>query len=131
MDQVSANVMNEWREEVCRKLHYQEKDNIIKLVNPCRRPHDCGLTDREVFDLDMKDIRGCDIILADIRFMPRENTGTASEIFYASEILKKPVIGWKGNAEVTARRIFLNVLCAQQFDELEDAIDHILNFYVE
>lgn len=130
MDQVSHDVMTGWRTQVEQYFNNDVRDGFVKLLDPCRRPHTSRLTPKEIYTLDLIDVKNSDLILADIRYMPRETWGTSAEIFYATEVLGKPVIGWKGEEPITARRMFLNVMCHNQFEKLEDALEHIKEYYI-
>lgn len=130
MDQVSHSVMTDWREEAKRYFLPDIRDGFVKLLDPCRRPHTSNLTPVEIYQLDMIDVRSSDLLLVDIRYMPRETWGTATEIAVAYEYLKIPIIGWKGPDPITARRTFLNVMCSHQFEKLIDALEHIQEYYI-
>ena len=122
MDFVSKEEQTCWRDKASTLLNVLG----VETLNPCRRPHDCGLNNKEIFNLDMQDVRDCDLMLVDNR--PQlKSFGTPCEVFYMSYILKKPVIGWHGSEEPFG--IFQDVLIDKQFPSVEEAIDHIVCFY--
>jgi len=130
MDQVSAETMMGWRGLVADYLKPLIDDGMVKLLDPTRRPHQNTLTFKEIYNLDLMDVRNCDMILADTRYSPRETWGTSAEIFYASEILRKPVIGWKGSDPCGFRRVFLDVMVWKQFEDLQEAVNHLQEQYI-
>lgn len=131
MDFVSKECSEGWRNDVT--IHFQSyiEQGLVTLLNPCRRPHGCDLTPREVYKLDIMDVKECDMILADIRYSPRENTGTSCEMFYCHEILKKPVIGWlTEDTKPPRERLFMSQIVDREFMSLEAALEHIEEYYI-
>jgi nucleoside 2-deoxyribosyltransferase len=132
MDDVKddPSIMNSWRDKTAQAF----TNYNVKTLNPCRRPHssECTLTDKEIFELDMIDVRASDFILADCRLHKgRSQFGTPSEIFYANYILQKPVIGWYNEGEgYRENSVFQNVLVTNMLPSLDLAIEHIFEFYV-
>jgi len=129
MDQVDHATMTDWREQVKSLFESEVEDGLVKLLDPCRRPHTDDLNMDEVFNLDLLDVKNSDIMLVDIRYMPRETWGTASEIFYAYKVLEIPIIGWS-HGDVLQKRLFLNKMVTHQFNVLSDATDHIKTWYL-
>ena len=126
MDAVTKEQQTGWR-ETCKMLVH---DHDIKVLDPCRRSHEDDLTHREIFELDMLDVEECDLIVADCRDYKKPTFGTPCEIFYASYILKKPVIGWYDfEYKPTNIRVFQDALLTREFDNLYLAVDHVLDFY--
>jgi nucleoside 2-deoxyribosyltransferase len=78
-----------------------------------------------MFDTALSNIQKCDIILADIRYLERENTGTAAELMYAWT-LNKRIIGWYTHTDIKLpRRVFMNALVKEQYNGLQEALDAI------
>jgi nucleoside 2-deoxyribosyltransferase len=128
MDGCDNSIITPWRDKT--KDFFKTYDNVM-LLDPTRRPHDCGLSHREIYQLDLQDVKDCDLALADIRFFNRESTGSACELFYCSEILKKPVIGWlTPDRKAPHIRLFMNQIVTRQFENLDDALDHIVAYYL-
>jgi len=122
MDAVPREYQENWRKKAADLLSYAG----IQTLNPCRRPHDCDLTYKEIFNLDLQDVRNCDLMLVDNR-KGIKTYGTPCEVFYASYVLKKPVIGWYGDESPFG--VFQDVLIDRQFPTVEEAVDHIIAFY--
>lgn len=121
-------IMEGWRNQT---MDYFSMYNV-KVLNPTRRPHTADLNDKEIFNLDLKDINESDIILADCRLhQGKAQFGTPVELFYMNYILKRPVIGWyNGEEGYRDRSVFQNVLVDRFFPSLEEALDHISTYYL-
>jgi nucleoside 2-deoxyribosyltransferase len=131
MDGMPDSEITPWRDKTKVFFEQHVHDGMVKLLDPCRRPHNLGLSHREIYLLDLQDVQACDLILADIRYFPRENTGTSCELFYCSEILKKPVIGWlTPDKKAPHIRLFMNQIVTRQFDSLDEALDHVEEYYI-
>jgi nucleoside 2-deoxyribosyltransferase len=124
MDFVSQEHQMGWRERV--KL----MSSGLEFFDPTRRPHDCGMTNQEIFDSDLKDIEDSDVVLAEVNESGIPVFGTTCEIFYASHVLKKPVYGWYNKQRKQGKRIFQDVLLEREFSSLEDAIRFLMETYV-
>jgi nucleoside 2-deoxyribosyltransferase len=125
MDNCSMDYQTTWRNEASAYLI----QNNCTMLDPCRRPHDSDLTAREIYELDIKDVKNSDMILVDTRPIKRPSWGTAMEIMYAHEVCNIPVIGWCGDEEVGVR-IFLDATLTRNFKTLPEALDHISAFYL-
>ena len=130
MDSVSdePNIMLDWRNKT--KDYFSLHD--VRVYNPTDRPHSSvsSLTDKEIFELDMVDVRNSDIILFDARNHGKPQFGSPVEVFYANYILHKPVIGWYDERGYRENSIFQNVLVSNMFPSLEEALEHIEEFYL-
>lgn len=133
MDNCSPEYQTEWRQKVIGyfNLHnlYKEPNQYVKILDPCRRPHGADLTAREIYDLDLRDVRNSNIMLVDTRPIQRPSWGTAMEIMYAYEVCKMPIIGWNDGGNL-GRRIFLDVTLTRDFNSLDLAIEHIADNYI-
>ena len=133
MDSVrdEPSIMTGWRNKT--KDFFAENGGSIEILDPCRRPHseDCTLSDKEIFELDMIDVKRSDLLLADCRLHEgRSQFGTPCEIISASYFWNKPVIGWYNKDEgYREKSVFQNVLISNMFPSLEEALEHILDFY--
>lgn len=131
MDGCPDSIITPWRNETKEYFKNHINDGLIRFLDPCRRPHTANLNPAEVFRLDLQDVRDSDFMLADIRYFARENTGTACELFYASEILKKPTIGWlTPDMKAPHIRLFMSQIITRQFESLREALDHIEEYYL-
>jgi len=125
MDNVSLSEMSNWRNEV--KEHFKQDERFF-FYDPCRRPHGTNLTPREIMLLDLKDIDNSDLILVDNRDLGKSTFGTPCEVFYASYIQNKPVLAWN-DKETSRRGIFQKALFTHEFKSLEEALNHISEYY--
>jgi hypothetical protein len=125
----APELMTGWREQV--KEYFSSYD--VNIFDPTRRPHslDSTLSDREIFTLDLIDIKNSDLCIADCRLHNgRSQYGSPIEVFYCSYILGKPVIGWYNKEEGYRKNsVFQNVLISNMFPSLEEAMEHISLFY--
>jgi len=127
MDFASDEQQLGWRHQ-CLELFANSE---VKLLDPTRRPHDCGLTSKEIFQLDIIDVKQCDLVLVDNRNLGIPVFGTPCEVFYASHILGKPVIAWHDKDHAYKKSgVFQDVLFTREFESLEEAADHIRAFYL-
>ena len=125
MDFATDEQMTGWRKESYRFLGLD-----FEILDPVRRPHTCNLTDKEIFNLDMIDVRNSDILLVDCRDLGICSFGTPCEVFYAAYILNKPVIGWYDKeTKPSGKGVFQNALIDRRFESLSEALTHILRFY--
>lgn len=129
MDRVTGDEMCQWRRE-CH-LYFGTIEGV-QLLDPTRRPHENLMNAREVFNQDLRDVEEADIVLADTRDLGKPQFGTPCEVFYASHILNKTVIGWfdLGHDPRKHKRIFQEALLTNEFDSLEKALEHIEENYV-
>lgn len=127
MDNVSMEEMSDWRNNVKNYFHNDER---FQLYDPCRRLHTSNLNAREIMLLDLKDIDNSSLVLVDNRDHGKPTFGTPCEVFYASYIHNKPVIAWN-NTETNRRGIFQKALFTREFKTLEEALNHISEYYGE
>jgi nucleoside 2-deoxyribosyltransferase len=124
MDRVSNDEMCAWRE----KCHmYFQMFEGVRLLDPTRRPHEDDMNSREIFNEDLNDVRDSDLLLVDTRDLGKPQFGTPCEVFYASYILNKTVLGWfdLDHDPRKHKRIFQEVLLTNEFESLEKALEHI------
>jgi hypothetical protein len=128
MDAVSdkPDYMTVWRKKATD--YFEANHHQIVTLDPCRRPHNCGLTPGEIVYLDLKDVENSDILLVDCRNHNLPTFGTPIEIFHMRYNLKKPVIGWY-DGELPAFSIFQKVFVMRMFPSLLESMDHIITNY--
>jgi nucleoside 2-deoxyribosyltransferase len=129
MDRASKDEMCGWR----KKCHdYFQSIEVVNLLDPTRRPHEDQMNSKEIFNQDLRDVERSDIILVDTRDLGKPQFGTPCEVFYASHILNKTVLGWfdKEHDPRKHKRIFQESLLTNEFDSLEKALEHIEVNYV-
>jgi nucleoside 2-deoxyribosyltransferase len=130
MDAETDEFMTRWRRQVWGAFEHEIDDGYVELLDPCRRPHSDDLTYDEIVTMDFTDIDNADLLLVDNRCKPRENTGTSIEMYRAKE-QNTPVIGWYDDAHKPSHvRIFMDWVVTKQAKSLNEAIDHIKEFYL-
>ena len=93
MEHVSADDARDWREAVKAYFYH---DDRVKFLDPTRRKHSGTQREmRRIFDLDMQDLRNCDMVLANLVDPTLAKHGTACEVFHAGYHLRKPVVAFK------------------------------------
>lgn len=98
MEHVSTDDAREWRQAA---EDFFINDERVLFLHPTRRIHSNKQREmRRIFDLDMMDLKHCDIVLANLDHPKLAKHGTAMEVFHASYHLRKPVIAFKESAEV-------------------------------
>lgn len=126
MDFVSNTEQTSWRNIAKEKL----SSNFI-ILDPCRRPHTSDLNAKEIFNLDMEDVNNADLLLVDCRHHGVPTFGTPCEVFYASYVLKKPVIGWHDTEKpMSGKGIFQQILIDRVFASLQQSLEHLTRYYV-
>jgi nucleoside 2-deoxyribosyltransferase len=125
MEAVSFSEANEWRKRATHLL----SDNC-NILDPCRRLHTFEARQmKRIFELDLRDIRECDIVLVNLDLMyDRPSHGTAQEMFYAHYILNKPVIAFK--SEMTKLHPFMENTTTEWRSTVDKACETILNEYL-
>jgi nucleoside 2-deoxyribosyltransferase len=131
MDSESVESSIGWRKKVWEYFESYINDGFVVLLDPCRRPHDADVTTDEIAIMDINDVQASDMLLSDIRYKSRENTGTSIEMYHCSKILGKPVFGWyDSDFPPTIKRVFIDWIVTRQFESLISALDHVLDCYV-
>jgi len=84
---------------------------------------------KRIFELDLRDIRECDIVLVNLDLMyDKPSHGTAQEMFFAHYILHKPVIAFK--SEMTKIHPFIENTTTEWRSSVNKACDTILAEYL-
>jgi nucleoside 2-deoxyribosyltransferase len=125
MEHVSLEESTGWR-SVAEQLLW---NNDVITLNPCRRIHNFDKRYmKRIFELDLRDIQESDIILVNLDNPTVAKHGTAMEVFYASYVLRKPVVAFKADASVI--HPFFESLVTEWRSDVEKACDTILSEYL-
>ena len=119
-----------WRDQA--KDFLAENYSSLNVLDPVRRPHssECTLTDKEIVELDLADVEKARLLLVDCRDLGIPVYGTPIEVFYCNRILGKPTIGWYDKEHgYRENSVFQNVFITNMFPSLEEALEHIVDFY--
>jgi nucleoside 2-deoxyribosyltransferase len=125
MEHVSAEEAQGWRSYAEKRLSFSE----VLTLNPCRRVHNFDKRYmKRIFELDLRDIQESDIILVNLDNPTVAKHGTAMEVFYASYVLRKPVIAFKEDASTI--HPFFESLVTEWRSDVYKACDTILSEYL-
>jgi len=103
--------------------------NEVQTLNPCRRVHDFEVRYmKRIFELDLRDIQESDIILVNLNNPEIAKHGTAMEVFYASYVLRKPVVAFK--ADASKIHPFFESLVTEWRSDVVKACDTITSAYL-
>lgn len=129
MSGLSLEQMNSWREEATQLLK-DKSNNMIHTENPChfynfeRDPS--TYTEKEVKEFDLHLVKNCDLVLVNLNFA--DSIGTAIELHMAHDVWNVPVIAVRNKGNKSHPWIDLSV--TKFCETLEDAVDHIIEFYL-
>lgn len=124
MENVEQAEMCEWRE--CARSILEPAD--ISCLDPTRRRHSFEQKImKRIFELDMIDIRACDMVLVNLNNDQLPKHGTAMEVFYASYVLNKPVVAFKENVKYHP---FFESLVTEWRSDVFKACDTIVSQYL-
>jgi len=125
MEAVSIEESKGWRDIATNLL----SDSCV-VLDPCRRVHTFEARQmKRIFELDLRDIRDCDIVLVNLNLMyDKPSHGTAQELFYAHYVLHKPVIAFKN--EMTKLHPFIECTTTEWRSTVEKACETILMEYL-
>lgn len=125
MENVPRPQMCDWRDIAKEHLH---RAGIVTL-DPVRRRHDGQQRHmRRIFELDLLDIRESDFVLVNLNNDKLPKHGTAMEVFYASYVLRKPVIAFKES--LTVYHPFFESLVTEWRSTVEKACETIIEEYI-
>jgi nucleoside 2-deoxyribosyltransferase len=125
MENVSQEQMTSWRNQAKNTLSLRD----IEVLDPVRRIHSGQQRHmRRVFELDLLDIRNSDFIIVNLNDDTVPKNGTSMEVFYASYVLRKPVIAFK--KEKTQYHPFFESLVTEWCADVEEACSLIINEYL-
>lgn len=124
MENVNAEEMTQWRDIAKREL----EGAGITCLDPTRRRHSFEQKImKRIFELDMMDIRTCDMVLVNLNNDQLPKHGTAMEVFYASYVLNKPVVAFK---DVVKYHPFFESLVTEWRSDVFKACDTIKGQYL-
>ena len=125
MEHVSKEDATGWRDKAKEIL---ESMDVVTL-DPTRRIHNFDKRYmKRIFELDLRDIQESDIILANLDNPTVAKHGTAMEVFYASYVLRKPVVAFKSDASTV--HPFFESLVTEWRSTVDKACDTILSEYL-
>jgi nucleoside 2-deoxyribosyltransferase len=125
MEHVSLEESTGWR-NIAELMLW---NNEVQTLNPCRRIHNFDKRYmKRIFELDLRDIQESDIILVNLDNPKVAKHGTAMEVFYASYVLRKPVVAFKADASVI--HPFFESLVTEWRSDVTKACDTILSEYL-
>ncbi len=125
MEHVSLDDAQGWRNIAEQLLNF----NGVQTLNPCRRVHNFDKRYmKRIFELDLRDIQESDIILVKLDKPEVAKHGTAMEVFYASYVLRKPVVAFKVDASTI--HPFFESLVTEWRSDVNKACETILNEYL-
>jgi nucleoside 2-deoxyribosyltransferase len=125
MENVTEENMCAWRD----KAKYLLGHAGVKCLDPCRRRHSGEQKHmKRIFELDLMDIRNCDIVLVNLNDDKLPKHGTAMEVFYANFVLHKPVVAFKETQ--TRYHPFFESLVTEWRSDVEKACDTITSEYL-
>jgi len=126
MEHVSAEDAKGWRDIAKHLLLSADQ----KVLDPTRRIHKFEIKYmKRIFELDLRDIRESDIILANLDRPQIAKHGTAMEVFYASYVLGKPVIAFKEDASTI--HPFFESLVTEWRSTVDKACETIISEYID
>jgi nucleoside 2-deoxyribosyltransferase len=126
MEHVSIEDAKGWRDIATKLL--QQADQ--KVLDPTRRVHDFQPKYmKRIFELDLRDIQESDLILVNLDNPTVAKHGTAMEVFYASYVLRKPVVAFKADASTI--HPFFESLVTEWRSTVDKACDTIITEYID
>jgi len=125
MEMVTKEEATGWRTKAELALWRAE----VNTLNPCRRIHNFDKRYmKRIFELDLRDIQESDIILVNLDKPEVAKHGTAMEVFYASYVLRKPVVAFKADASII--HPFFESLVTEWRSDVDKACDTIISEYL-
>jgi nucleoside 2-deoxyribosyltransferase len=125
MEHVTLAEAKSWRDIATWQLN----QNDVLTLDPTRRVHNFEQRAmKRIFELDLRDIQESDIILVNLDNPTVAKHGTAMEVFYASYVLRKPVVAFKADASVI--HPFFESLVTEWRSTVDKACDTIIAEYL-
>jgi len=132
MEHVSVAESTGWRNkatDLFSTYNYLNMEKLINVLDPTRRVHNFEKRYmKRIFELDLRDIQESDIILVNLDNPTVAKHGTAMEVFYASYVLRKPVVAFKADASVI--HPFFESLVTEWRSDVNKACETILCEYL-
>jgi nucleoside 2-deoxyribosyltransferase len=126
MEHVSLDDAKGWRDIATNRLRLAEQ----KVLDPTRRVHDFQPKFmKRIFELDLRDIQEADLLLVNLDNPKVAKHGTAMEVFYASYVLRKPVVAFKADASTI--HPFFESLVTEWRSTVDKACDTIITEYLD
>ncbi len=126
MEHVSVEDAKGWRDIATDLL--QQADQ--KVLDPTRRVHAFqSKYMKRIFELDLRDIQESDLILVNLDNPKIAKHGTSMEVFYASYVLRKPVVAFKADASTI--HPFFESLVTEWRSTVDKACDTIITEYID
>jgi len=126
MEHVSIEDAKRWR-TIATDLLLQADQ---KVLDPTRRVHEFQPKYmKRIFELDLRDIQESDLILVNLDNPTIAKHGTAMEVFYASYVLRKPVVAFKADASTI--HPFFESLVTEWRSTVDKACDTIITEYLD
>ncbi len=124
MEHVSKEEAEGWRNKA-----WQHLVASCVILDPTRRLHNFEKRYmKRIFELDLRDIQESDIVLVNLDNPTVAKHGTAMEVFYASYVLRKPVVAFKADASII--HPFFESLVTEWRSDVDKACDTILCEYL-
>jgi nucleoside 2-deoxyribosyltransferase len=124
MEHVSVEEAKGWRDIATQML-----SSSCKILDPTRRIHNFEKRYmKRIFELDLRDIQESDILLVNLDNPTVAKHGTAMEVFYASYVLRKPVVAFKADPSIV--HPFFESLVTEWRSTVDKACDTILAEYL-
>jgi len=124
MEHVSKEEAEGWRNKAWSHL-----EPSCTILDPTRRLHNFEKRYmKRIFELDLRDIQESDIVLVNLDNPTVAKHGTAMEVFYASYVLRKPVVAFKADASVI--HPFFESLVTEWRSDVDKACDTIICEYL-
>jgi nucleoside 2-deoxyribosyltransferase len=133
MEHVSQEEALGWRQQATtlfeRHNYTNDCDPNIVTLDPTRRIHNFEQRYmKRIFELDLRDIRESDIILANLDNPSIAKHGTSMEVFYAAYVLRKPVVAFKADASTI--HPFFESLVTEWRSTVDKACETIIDEYL-
>lgn len=122
MENVSLDEQSDWREYVTPHLTM----NGWRVLNPVQRSLKDGYNHRRIYELDMRDVRESDVVLANLVRSQSEGHGTAMEVHFAYQN-NIPVMGYATLGQ--KKHPFLEVCVTEWVTDLDKATKILNEFY--
>jgi nucleoside 2-deoxyribosyltransferase len=125
MEHVSVDEAKGWRDIATQQLVLAG----CNILDPTRRVHNFEPRYmKRIFELDLRDIQESDIILVNLDKPEVAKHGTAMEVFYASYVLRKPVVAFKADASTI--HPFFESLVTEWRSTVDKACDTLISEYL-
>ena len=130
MGSLSFEEQYQWRKQIMDDIkygayHYTKKPIFFNPVNYYNFQEKRQRTEREVMEFDLHNLRNSDIVI--VNFNDPNSLGTCAELAIAYE-MKKPIIGI--NQDNKTLHPWLECFCNRMCDNLEEAINYVVEFYL-